>query len=228
MPREDWSSRGPVDRTERFRLATDCRSTGDKSQGRLRLVLLDESGEQAGMDKRQITSEHQPSGIGGLTESRKKSGHRTFRPGFVPNHLSAFCPAWNTLSIAQREISLWAKMLQQRESIRGLAQSTVANHQGRLVAPHARTSPPGKQQTVQLTFHRSIVYRFRWQPVGYLFPPTHRPSLTPERHPVAVIAKGLDWATLHSREQAGIPVASVQFSMSAWRGRLRWFHSSLN
>ena len=41
-------------------------------------MALDEAGEQAGMDERQIASERKPSGIGCLTESRKKSSHWTF------------------------------------------------------------------------------------------------------------------------------------------------------
>ena len=75
-------------------------------------MALDEAGEQAGMDERQIASEHKPSGIGCFAESRKKSGHWTFRRGFVAENANPLCTAWDVLSIAQREISPRAKPLQ--------------------------------------------------------------------------------------------------------------------
>ena len=75
-------------------------------------MALDEAGEHAGMDERQIASERKPSGIGCLTESRKKSSHWTFRCGFVAENGNTLCTAWDVLFIAQREISLRAKPLQ--------------------------------------------------------------------------------------------------------------------
>jgi hypothetical protein len=83
-------------------------------------MALDKPGEQVGMDEWQIASEHEPSDIGCFTESGKKSGHWTFRHGFVAKHRHALCADRNGLSIAQREISLRAKLMQQGESIRRL------------------------------------------------------------------------------------------------------------